>query len=197
MHGLYPRPFDELKIKWLKFFTSCWVQCKVTRETSGLDRLKCLACSPGHSRIKNEIVDVLYLLLSSAQSCRGGKWITSLNKPSFCTGAIQQIKNKNVEVLYLLLSSAQNHRADKCITSLHMPGMYPGPFDEWKIKLLKFFTSSWVRHKNTEETSALHRLTCQASAPGHSINEKWNCWCSLPPAEFGTKSHGWQVHYIV
>ena len=49
MASFCPGRFNELKIRWLKFFTSCWVWCKITRETSGLDRLKCLACAPGHS----------------------------------------------------------------------------------------------------------------------------------------------------
>ena len=210
MPGLCPGPFDELKIKVLKFFTSCWVQRKITQETSGLDWLKFPACAPQAIQpIKNKIVDVLYLLLSSAQNRRGDKCITSLNMPGFCprpfnklkikmskfftscwvrhkitgqtsalhrltcpacTRAIQQIKNKNVEVLSLLLSLAQNRRGDKWITSLNTPGFCPRPFNELKIKLVKFFTSCWVRRKLTKETSALHCLTCQASAPGDSMN---------------------------
>ena len=99
--------------------------------------------------------------------------------------ATLRIKNKIVEVLYLLLSSAQNHRGDKCITSLNMPGFCPGPFHKLKIKLLKFFTSCWVRYKITQQTSVLHRLTCPACAPGHWMNQNYNCWSSLPTAEFG------------
>ena len=84
--------------------------------------------------------------------------------------AIWQINNKIVEIIYLLLSSAQNYRGDKWIRSVNMPGLCPGPFDELKIKVLKFFTSCWVQHKITQETSGLDRLKCPACAPGHSTN---------------------------
>ena len=130
MPGFCLGPFNELKIKMSKFFTSCWVRHKITGQTSALHRSTCPAC----------------------------------------TWAIQQIKNKNVEVLYVLLSLVQNHPGDKCITSLNIPSLCPGTFKELKLKLLKFFTSCWVRRKLTDDTSALHRLTCPASAPGHSMN---------------------------
>ena len=47
---------------------------------------------------------------------------------------------------------------------------YPGPFNKLKLKLLKFFTSCWVRCKITKETSALHRLTCPACTSDNSTN---------------------------
>ena len=94
----------------------------------------------------------------------------------------QRIKNQIVEVLYLLLNSAQNHWPDKCIRSVKMPTLCPGPIDEFKIKLLKFFTPCCVQHKIAAQTSALHRLTCPACAPGHSTKSMLNHWRSLPAA---------------
>ena len=96
----------------------------------------------------------------------------------------QWIKNKNVQVLYLLLSSAQNHWPDKWISFVKMPGLCPGPIDELNIKLLKFFTSCWVRHKIAKQTSASHCLTCPACALGHSTNQMLNHWSYLPAAMF-------------
>ena len=209
MPSLCPRPFNKLKIKLLKFFTCYWVRHKITEQTTALHPLTCPAGGLAIQQIKIKIVEVLYLLLSSAQNHRADKCITSLNMPGFCPGrfnelkwellkfypscwvrhkiteqtgawnrfrsrlvptAIQRINIKIVEVLYLLLSSAQNHWADRCITSLNMPRFCPGRFNELKIKLLKFFTSCWVRFKITGQTSALPHLTCPACTPGQSTN---------------------------
>ena len=52
MPGLYPGPFNEFKLKVLKFFSCCQVRCKMTEETSGLHQLKCLPRAIQQIKIK-------------------------------------------------------------------------------------------------------------------------------------------------
>ena len=44
--------------------------------------------------IKNKIVEVLYLLLSSVQNHQGDKWIRSLKIPGLCPGPFNELKIK-------------------------------------------------------------------------------------------------------
>ena len=67
---------------------------------------------------------------------------------------------------------AARYMHDKWIRLVKMPSLCPRPFNKLKIKLLKLFTCCWVQHKITEQTSALHPLTCPAGAPGHWTDEK-------------------------
>ena len=78
----------------------------------------------------------------------------------------------------------RNYQAEKWTKPVKMLSLYPGPFNELKIKLLKFSTSCWVRYKIMEQTSGLTCLTCPACALGHSTNQMLNHWSYLPAAMF-------------
>ena len=52
-------------------------------------------------------------------------------------------------------SSVQNHQAEEWIKLVKMPGLYPAPFNEFKFKLLRFFSCCWVQCKITKQGSGL------------------------------------------
>ena len=92
MPGFCPGRFNELKWELLKFFPSCWVWHKITKQTGALKRLTSRLVPTAIQRINIKIVEVLYLLLSSAQNHWADKCITSLNMPGFFSRWFNELK---------------------------------------------------------------------------------------------------------
>ena len=108
--GLCPSPFNESKMKLLKFFTSCWVQCKITDLTNGLNSVlnhwteKCMKLVR-----MPQLYPGLFTKLNVNLFCFSCWWIRCKNtrqrsgrnqsKCQGCTPVVRQIKSQTVEVL--------------------------------------------------------------------------------------------------
>ena len=116
MTGWCPRRFNELKLKLLKFYPSCWVRHKITEQTGAWNRLRSRLVPTAIQRINMKIVEVLYLLLSSAQNHWADKCITSLHMAGFCPRRFNELK---WELLKFFPSCRVRHKITGQTSVLH------------------------------------------------------------------------------
>ena len=116
MPGFCPGRLNKLKWELLKFYPSCWVRHKVTEQTGAWNRLRSWLVPTAIQRIIIKIVEVLYLLLSSAQNHWADKCITSLHMASFCPGRFNELK---WELLKFFPSCWVRHKITRQTSALH------------------------------------------------------------------------------
>ena len=116
MPGFCPGRFNELQWELLKFFPSCWVQHKITEQTGALNHLTSRLVPTAIQRINSKIVEVLYLLLSSAQNHWADKCITSLHMAGFCPGRFNELK---WELLKFFTSCWVRYKITRQTSALH------------------------------------------------------------------------------
>ena len=92
MPGFCPGRFNEWKWELLKFYPLCWVRHKITEQTGAWNRLRSRLVPTAIQQINIKIVEVLYLLRSSAQNHWADKCIKSLHMAGFCPGRFNELK---------------------------------------------------------------------------------------------------------
>ena len=116
MPGFCPGWFNELKWELLKFYPLCWVRHKITEQTGAWNRLRSRLVPTAIKRINIKIVEVLYLLRSSAQNHWADKCITSLHRAGFCPGRFNELK---WELLMFFTSCCVRHKIAEETSGLH------------------------------------------------------------------------------